>query len=494
MVKMLIMDKKTNNMKKVGRKMLENTQKEFWFVTGSQFLYGPEALATVEKNARKVVDEMNNSGSLPYPIIFKIVATTAENITQIMKEANYQDEVAGVITWMHTFSPAKNWIRGTQLLNKPLLHLATQFLNHIPYKTIDFDYMNVNQSAHGDREYAFINARLKKNNKIIFGHWEDDEIRQQIAKWMNVAVAYNESYKIKIVTFADKMRDVAVTDGDKVEAQIKFGWTVDYWGVGDLVEYVNAVAESDINQLYKDLQSKYDYIEGNNSPEKFEKNVKYQLREYLGIKKFMDDKGYSAFTTNFEDLVGLEQLPGLAAQLLLADGYGFAGEGDWKTAALVRLFKIMAHNKETVFMEDYTLDLRQGHEAILGSHMLEVDPSIASDKPRVEVHPLDIGGKSDPARLVFTGMIGEAIDITMTDYGNEFKLISYEVTGNKPEEETPFLPVAKQLWTPKQGLKVGAEQWLKAGGGHHTVLSFVVDSEQIGDLCAMFGLTYINLG
>lgn len=315
-----------------------------------------------------------------------------------------------------------------------------------------------------------------------------------MAKWMNVAVAYNESYKIKIVTFADKMRDVAVTDGDKVEAQIKFGWTVDYWGVGDLVEYVNAVAESDINQLYKDLQSKYDYIEGNNSPEKFEKNVKYQLREYLGIKKFMDDKGYSAFTTNFEDLVGLEQLPGLAAQLLLADGYGFAGEGDWKTAALVRLFKIMAHNKETVFMEDYTLDLRQGHEAILGSHMLEVDPSIASDKPRVEVHPLDIGGKSDPARLVFTGMIGEAVDITMADYGNEFKLISYEVTGNKPEEETPFLPVAKQLWTPKQGLKVGAEQWLKAGGGHHTVLSFVVDSEQICDLCAMFGLTYINLG
>ncbi|WP_205272239.1 L-arabinose isomerase [Lactococcus taiwanensis] len=473
--------------------MLENTQKEFWFITGSQFLYGPEALSTVEKDAREIVDKMNKSNALPYPIVFKLVATTADNITKIMKEANYHDEVAGVITWMHTFSPAKNWIRGTQLLTKPLLHLATQFLNHIPYDTIDFDYMNVNQSAHGDREYAFINARLKKNNKIIFGHWEDEAIQQQIAKWMNVAVAYNESYKIKVVTFADKMRDVAVTDGDKVEAQIKFGWTVDYWGVGDLVEYVKGVEEAQVAELYEALQEKYDYVEGHNSAEKFEQHVKYQIREYIAIKKFMDEKGYSAFTTNFEDLTGLEQLPGLAAQMLLADGYGFAGEGDWKTAALVRLLKIMAHNKQTVFMEDYTLDLRKGHEAILGSHMLEVDPSIASDKPRVEVHPLDIGGKADPARLVFTGMVGDGVDVTMADYGDEFKLISYEVKGNKPEAETPFLPVAKQLWTPKQGLKVGAEQWLRAGGGHHTVLSFVVDTQQLADLCALFGLTHVNL-
>ncbi|RZI48031.1 L-arabinose isomerase [Lactococcus kimchii] len=474
--------------------MLENTQKEFWFVTGSQFLYGPEALSKVEADAREIVDKMNDSKSLPYPIVFKLVATTAENITEIMKEVNYHDEVAGVITWMHTFSPAKNWIRGTQLLTKPLLHLATQFLDHIPYQTIDFDYMNVNQSAHGDREYAFINARLKKNNKVIFGYWNDPEIQKQVAKWMNVAVAYNESYKIKVVTFADKMRNVAVTDGDKIEAQIKFGWTVDYWGVGDLVEYVNAVSEVDIDKVYEELQSKYDYVHGDNSAEKFEKHVKYQLREYIAIKKFMDEKGYSAFTTNFEDLVGLEQLPGLAAQLLLADGYGFAGEGDWKTAALVRLFKIMSHNQQTVFMEDYTLDLRKGHEAILGSHMLEVDPSIASDKPRVEVHPLDIGGEADPARLVFTGMVGEGVDITMADYGDEFKLISYDVQGNKPEAETPFLPVAKQLWTPKLGLKAGAEEWLRAGGGHHTVLSFVVDAEQIGDLCDLFGLTYVNLG
>jgi L-arabinose isomerase len=469
-------------------------EKEFWFVTGSQFLYGPEALAKVEENSKTIVERMNTAGTLPYPIVFKIVGTTAENITEILKEASFNDKVAGVITWMHTFSPAKNWIRGTQLLTKPLLHLATQFLDHIPYPTIDFDYMNVNQSAHGDREYAFINARLRKHNKVIFGHWEDSEVQAQIAKWMNVAVAYNESYKIKVVTFADKMRNVAVTDGDKVEAQIKFGWTVDYWGVGDLVEYVKAVDDSEVDKLYVELQEKYDYVPGNNSPEKFEHNVKYQLREYFAIKKFMEEKGYSAFTTNFEDLVGLEQLPGLAAQLLMAEGYGFAGEGDWKTAALLRLLKIMSHNQQTVFMEDYTLDFRKGHEAILGSHMLEVDPSISSDRPRVEVHPLDIGGKDDPARLVFTGLVAEGIDVTMADYGDEFKLISYDIQGNKPEEETPHLPVAKQLWTPKMGLKAGAEAWLMTGGGHHTVLSFKIDSEQLQDLSRLFGLNYVNLG
>lgn len=466
---------------------------EFWFVTGSQFLYGEETLRSVEKDAKGIVDKLNESKKLPYPVKFKLVATTAENITEVMKEVNYNDKVAGVITWMHTFSPAKNWIRGTELLQKPLLHLATQFLNHIPYDTIDFDYMNLNQSAHGDREYAFINARLRKNNKIISGYWGDEGIQKQIAKWMDVAVAYNESYGIKVVTFADKMRNVAVTDGDKIEAQIKFGWTVDYWGVADLVEEVNAVSDEDIDKKYEEMKNDYNFVEGQNSSEKFEHNTKYQIREYFGLKKFMDDRGYTAFTTNFEDLAGLEQLPGLAAQMLMAEGYGFAGEGDWKTAALDRLLKIMAHNKQTVFMEDYTLDLREGHEAILGSHMLEVDPSIASDTPRVEVHPLDIGGKEDPARFVFTGMEGDAVDVTMADYGDEFKLMSYDVTGNKTEKETPYLPVAKQLWTPKQGWKQGAEGWLILGGGHHTVLSFAIDAEQLQDLSNMFGLTYVNI-
>ncbi|VDK14000.1 L-arabinose isomerase [Oenococcus sicerae] len=474
--------------------MLKNNNNyKFWFITGSQALYGPEALQQVEADAKKMVSALNAAHNLPYPIEFKLVATTSENITQLMKDANYDNSVAGVITWMHTFSPAKNWIRGTKLLQKPLLHLATQVLDYIPYDTIDFDYMNLNQSAHGDREYAFINARLRKNNKIIFGFWGDKAIQKQIAQWMDVAVAYNESFNIKIVTFADKMRNVAVTDGDKIEAQIKFGWTVDYWGVGDLVSYVNAVDEADIDQLYEDLHDKYLFVEGENSKEKFDHNVKYQLREYLGLKKFLTEKGYSGFTTNFEDLVGLEQLPGLAVQMLMAEGYGFAGEGDWKTAALDRLLKILGHNRATAFMEDYTLDLRQGHEAILGSHMLEVDPTIASDKPRVEVHLMDIGGKEDPARLVFTGRTGDAVDVTMADFGDEFKLISYDVTGNKPEKETPHLPVAKQLWTPKVGLKAGAEGWLTVGGGHHTVLSFSVNSEQLADLSKMFDLKFVDI-
>ncbi|AKP66272.1 L-arabinose isomerase [Companilactobacillus ginsenosidimutans] len=466
---------------------------EFWFITGSQFLYGPETLKQVEADAKEIVDQLNASNQLPYSIKFKLVATTAENITKVMKEVNYNDKVAGVITWMHTFSPAKNWIRGTKLLQKPLLHLATQKLNYIPYDTIDLDYMNLNQSAHGDREYAFINARLRMNNKIISGYWGDGDIQKQIAKWMDVAVGYNESFDIKVVSFAGKMRNVAVTDGDKIEAQIKFGWTVDYWSIGELADEVDAVSESDIDAKYAELQKEYDFVPGDNGDEKFEHNTKYQIREYFGIKKFMDDRGYTAFTTNFEDLRGLEQLPGLAVQMLMAEGYGFAGEGDWKTAALDRLMKIIAHNKQTGFMEDYTLDLRKGHEAILGSHMLEVDPTIASDKPRVEVHPLDIGGKDDPARLVFTGSTGDAVDVTMADFGDEFKLMSYDVSGNKPEKETPYLPVAKQLWTPKQGWKKGAEGWLTLGGGHHTVLSFAVDSEQLTDLSKMFGLTYVDI-
>jgi len=473
--------------------MFNTDHYKFWFITGSQFLYGPETLQEVEDHAKQLVEGLNEAGVLPHPIAFKLVATTAENIAAVMKEANYDDSVAGVITWMHTFSPAKNWIRGTQLLQKPLLHLATQFLEELPYETIDFDYMNTNQSAHGDREYAFINARLGINNKIIVGHWQDEKVRRDIANWMNVAVAYNESFKLKVVAFGDKMRNVAVTDGDKIEAQIKLGWTVDYWSVGDLVAAVNAVNPADIDAKYEELSRIYDFVVGDNTPEKFEHNVKYQIREYFGIKHFMNEYGYTAFTTNFEDLFGLEQLPGLAAQLLMAEGYGFAGEGDWKTAALTRLMKVVAHNEATVFMEDYTLDFRKGHEAILGSHMLEVDPTIASDKPRVEVHPLGIGGKADPARLVFTGMTGDGIDVTLADYGTEFKLMSYEVVGNKPEAEMPHLPVAKQLWTPKQGLQAGAKGWLTVGGGHHTVLSFSITTEQITDLAKLFGLTYVDI-
>ncbi|MBX6948042.1 L-arabinose isomerase [Levilactobacillus brevis] len=469
--------------------MLSVPDYEFWFVTGSQHLYGEEQLKSVAKDAQDIADKLNASGKLPYKVVFKDVMTTAESITDFMKEVNYNDKVAGVITWMHTFSPAKNWIRGTELLQKPLLHLATQYLNNIPYADIDFDYMNLNQSAHGDREYAYINARLNINNKIVYGYWGDEDVQDQIARWEDVAVAYNESFKVKVARFGDTMRNVAVTEGDKVEAQIKMGWTVDYYGIGDLVEEINKVSDADIDKEYADLESKYTMVQGDNDAETYKHSVRVQLQQYLGIKRFLEKGGYTAFTTNFEDLWGMEQLPGLAAQLLIRDGYGFGAEGDWKTAALGRVMKIMSHNDRTAFMEDYTLDLRKGHEAILGSHMLEVDPTIASDKPRVEVHPLDIGGKADPARLVFTGSEGDAIDVTVADFRDGFKMIGYAVDANKPEGETPNLPVAKQLWTPKVGLKTGALEWMKAGGGHHTMLSFSLTEEQMEDFATMVGMT-----
>lgn len=473
--------------------MLETKNYEFWFVAGSQFLYGEETLKEVARDVEDMTEKLNASGKLPYKVVCKGVMTTAEGITKFMKEVNYHDEVAGVITWMHTFSPAKNWIRGTKLLQKPLLHLATQYLNNIPYDTIDFDYMNLNQSAHGDREYGYLNARLGINNKIVYGWWGDEEVQQEIADWQDVAVAYNESFNIRVCRFGDTMRDVAVTEGDKVEAQIQLGWTVDYWPVGDLVEVIDAVEEKDIDAEYQKLQQDYTLAPQDNSAEKFESSVRYQLREYLGIKKFLDDKGYTAFCTNFQDLKGLKQLPGLAAQLLMRDGYGFGAEGDWKHAALTRLLKILAHNDRTVFMEDYTLDLRKGHEAILGAHMLEVDPTIASDKPRVEVHPLDIGDKEDPARLVFTGADGDGVDVTIADFRDGFRIISYPVDCRKAEAETPHLPVAKQLWTPKAGLKEGATQWIKAGGGHHTVLSFRIKESQIHDLAVMLGTDLVEI-
>lgn len=473
--------------------MLEVPQYEFWFAVGSQHLYGEETLREVADDAKKIVAGLNENGNLPYPIVFKEVLTTADEITKFMKEVNYKDKVAGVITWMHTFSPAKNWIRGTKLLQKPLLHFATQFLNYIPYDTIDFDYMNLNQSAHGDREYGYINARLQKHNKIIYGYWQDPAIMQQIADWEDVAVAYDESFKLKVCRFGDTMRNVAVTEGDKVQAQIQLGWTVDYYGVGDLVDEINKVQESEIDEQYADLKSKYTLVPGDMDESAYQKTVRYQLKQYIAMKRFFERGGYSAFTSNFEDLHGLEQLQGLSAQLLMRDGYGFAGEGDWKTAALLRTFKIMTHNQKTAFMEDYTLDLRPGHEAILGSHMLEVDPSIASEKPRVEVHPLDIGNKADPARLVFSGLEGDAIDVTLADFRNNFKLVTYAVDAHQAEKETPHLPVAKQMWTPKVGLKQGATQWIQAGGGHHTVFSFAASEEQVSDLAKMYGVDLCSI-
>lgn len=396
-----------------------------------------------------------------------------------MKEVNYREEVAGVITWMHTFSPAKMWIRGTKLLQKPLLHLATQYNESIPWKTIDMDFMNLNQSAHGDREYGFINARLNKQNKIVVGYWKRPEIQKEIADWMDVAVAYNESFGIKVARFGDNMRNVGVTEGDKVEAQIQFGWTVDYFGIGDLVQVIDRVSDEEVDQLFEEYKELYTFDYGDYEEKTWEEHVKVQAQQEIGIRRFLEEGGYNAFTTNFEDLYGMKQLPGLAVQRLMAEGYGFAGEGDWKTAAIDRLLKIMARGKDTGFMEDYTYELASGQEAILESHMMEVDPTLAATKPRIVVSPLSMGDREDPARLVFDGKAGEGVVVSMADFGTHYKLLINEVEAFEPTTEAPNLPVARVLWKTKPNFHEGVHSWIQAGGGHHTVVSLNLTTDQI---------------
>ncbi|MFD1067308.1 L-arabinose isomerase [Oceanobacillus locisalsi] len=471
---------------------MENIKRnEFWFVVGTQQLYGEEALAEVKANAQQITDELNESGILPYPIVLQELAVNADQITNIMKEVNYRDEVSGVITWMHTFSPAKMWIRGTKILQKSLLHLATQFHESIPWKKVDMDFMNLNQSAHGDREYGFINARLNKQNKVIVGYWRRTSFKQQIAEWMDAAVAYNGSFHIKVARFGDNMRHVAVTDGDKIEAQIQFGWTVDYFGIGDLVQYVNAVKEEEINALFAEYEELYAFDYGTYSKEKWEASVKVQASYEIAIKRFLDEGGYSAFTSNFEDLYGMKQLPGLAVQRLMAQGYGFAGEGDWKTAALDRLLKVMSHNQSTGFMEDYIYELAEGQESILESHMLEVDPTLASNKPKIVVSPLGIGDREDPARLVFDGKAGDGVVVSMADFGTHFKLLINEVAAFEPTHPAPNLPVARLLWEVKPNFQDGVKSWIENGGGHHTVVSLNLTTDQIVSYAKMVGLEYV---
>ncbi len=467
-------------------------EKVFWFLVGSQELYGEEALKKVQSNAQTIVDTLNKEGNFPFKIQLKDeLAISQDIITSVMKEANYKDEVQGVITWMHTFSPAKMWIRGTKILQKPLLHFVTQFNNHIPWETIDMDYMNLHQSAHGDREYGYINERLNKNNEVIVGHWQEKEIQEQIGRWMNVAYAYNESFKIKVARFGDNMRNVAVTEGDKIEAQIQLGWTVDYFGIGDLTTVINKVSNNEIDNLFEQYKELYDFDYGKYEVDEWESSVKEQIKYEIGIKQFLDEGGYTAFTTNFEDLYGMEQLPGLAVQRLNEQGYGFAGEGDWKTAALDRLLKVMSHNKQTGFMEDYTYEMRTGQEAILGSHMLEVDPTLAETKPKVVVNPLGIGGKKDPARLVFDGKAGEGVVVSISDMGTNFRMLINEVESFVPEEEAPNLPVARVIWKVKPDFKNGIKEWIKQGGGHHTVISLSLTKDQVITLATLFNLEYV---
>ncbi|MFB3160166.1 L-arabinose isomerase [Neobacillus sp. 179-J 1A1 HS] len=468
--------------------MLDLKPYVFWFVTGSQGLYGEDILSKVEDNSKLMVRELNEEASLPYKILFKSVVTTPEAISRVALEANSSEDCAGIITWMHTFSPAKMWISGLKQLQKPLLHLHTQYNVEIPWDSIDMEFMNLNQAAHGDREFGFIGARLGIPRKIIAGHWRDQEVQERLGEWMKTSSAYTESQTMKIARFGDNMRYVAVTEGDKVEGQIKFGWTVNGYPAGDLGERVRDVTDNQVNVLMDEYAALYDFTPNGRLEGTEREAIKEQARMEIALSEFLKEGDYSAFVTSFQDLHGLKQLPGLAAQRLMAKGYGFGGEGDWKTAALVRLMKIMAENRGTSFMEDYTYHMQKGNELVLGSHMLEICPTLSADKPKIEVHPLFVGGKEDPARLIFNGKSGKGVNATVVDLGDRFRLIVNEVTAVETEYRMPNLPVASLLWKPEPSLTKAAEAWIMAGGAHHFGFSFHVSSEQLRDWARMAGI------
>ncbi len=468
--------------------MLQLKPYVFWFVTGSQHLYGPETLEEVASHSKEIAEQLAKDASIPFPIVFKPVVKTPDEILQVCIDANSDEHCAGIITWMHTFSPAKMWITGLSQLRKPLLHLHTQYNRDIPWDSIDMDFMNTNQAAHGDREYGFIGARMGISRKVVVGHWTDPQVRSRIGGWQRTAAASAESRQLKVARFGDNMRQVAVTEGDKVEAQIKFGWSVNGFGVGDLVERVNAVTQAQVDALLGEYAEQYDIVEEGRKPGPVRDAIAYQARIEIALKSFLEEGGFTAFTTTFEDLHGLEQLPGLAVQRLMQQGYGFAGEGDWKTAALTRLVKIIAGGVDTSFMEDYTYHFEPGNELVLGAHMLEVCPTLAAGKPRIEVHPLGIGGKADPARIVFDGKGGSAINVSVVDMGNRFRMIVNEVEGVAVNKPMPKLPVARVLWKPQPSLQQSAEAWILAGGAHHTVYSFAVTTEQMLDFAEIFGI------
>ena len=471
--------------------MLKVKPYTFWFVTGSQHLYGEEALTQVKKHSEDMVRQMNATGKLANEIVFKDVLTNAEDIVQLMHAANADEYCAGVITWMHTFSPAKIWIAGLKSLQKPFLHFHTQYNEQIPWDDIDMDFMNLNQAAHGDREFGFMGTRLDVKRKVIVGHFQNPSVIADMSSWMKTAIAIVEGPNIKVARFGDNMRNVAVTDGDKIEAQIKFGWTVDYYGIGDLVEVIDQVTDEAVEHLFAEYNELYELPVEATHPGDIRDSIKEQARIEIGIRTFLEEKGYTAFTTNFEDLHGMKQLPGLAAQRLMAEGYGFAGEGDWRTAALLRMMKIIGDNEQTSFMEDYTYHLEPGNEMILGSHMLEICPTIAKEKPKIVVHPLTMGNKQDPARLVFDSKQGEARVASLVELGGRYRLIINEVEAVEAEQKTPKLPVAKVLWKPAPSFSEATEAWIYAGGAHHTVFSYQVTTDQLCDFAYMANIECI---
>jgi len=445
---------------------VNTTKQSVWFVTGSQHLYGEEALAKVQDDAKRVVKGLTDHAGLPVALEHKPTVTSAAEIHRLCLEANGDDSCIGLVLWMHTFSPAKMWLRGLTTLEKPFAHLHTQFGRDIPWADIDMDFMNLHQSAHGGREFGFAATRLGIERKVIVGHWQDSKVQESLAGWVRTALAWNDSQRLKVARFGDNMRDVAVTEGDKVEAQIQFGYEVHGYGIEDLMSRVREVSDSDIDSLVEEYRGTYTMGAGTENSER----VREAARIEAGMRAFLEDGGFNAFTTNFENLAELKQLPGLAVQRLMADGYGFGAEGDWKTAALVQAMKVLTADQPggVSFMEDYTYHLDPAGELVLGAHMLEVCPSIALAKPRLEVHPLGIGGKDDPARLVFTTASGPAVNVSIIDLGNRFRMIVSCVEVVEPPHELPKLPVASAVWRPLPDLKTAAAAWIYAGGAHHT--------------------------
>lgn len=470
------------------RSRWRHNMKQFWFIVGSQDLYGQEVLETVAARAKEMADEL--SRKLPYPLVYKVTGQSSGQITKVIKEANYDDECLGIVTWCHTFSPSKMWLTGLELLQKPYCHLATQYNLEIPNEEIDMDFMNLNQAAHGDREHGFIGARLRLKRKVIAGYWKDEKVIERLGKWMRVCVGVDLSRNMKVMRFNDNMRDVAVTEGDKVEAQRKLGWEVNSWAVGDLVKEMNKVTEEEIDALYDEYLSLYDVNTDNTEA------IRYQAREEIAIRKMLDKNGCKAFTNTFQDLYGMDQLPGLASQHLMSLGYGFGAEGDWKVSAMTAILKKMGkdENGASAFMEDYTYHLEKGREYSLGAHMLEVCPSIAADKPRIETHHLGIGmNRKDPARLVFEGKAGKGIVVSLIDMGGRMRMIVQDIEAVKPIMDMPNLPVARVMWRAMPDLTTGVECWITAGGAHHTVLSYDVDAEMMRDFANIMDIEYVHI-
>ena len=460
---------------------------QVWLITGSQSLYGPDILDQVADQSRQIADRLDGGSEIPVEVRWLPVVTTAEGIAHVLSEANTSEECIGVIAWMHTFSPAKMWIRGLKTLQKPLLHLHTQFGVELPWQSLDMDFMNLNQAAHGDREFGYIQTRLSTPRKTVAGHVSDPNTRRRIGTWVRAALGRAEMSTMKVARFGDNMRGVAVTEGDKVEAEAHFGASINTYGVNDLVEFVERVSPADVDELTREYEGTYsvaaELLPGGDR----HASLRHGAQIELGLRNFLQDGDFHAFTTNFEDLGGLRQLPGLAVQRLMADGYGFGGEGDWKTSMMLRTVKVMAEGLPggTSFMEDYTYDLTPGQERILGAHMLEVCPSIAASTPTLEVHPLSIGGREDPVRLRFTAAPSDAVILGICDMGSRFRLVVNEVRVVEPTHELPNLPVACAVWEPLPNWSTSAEAWLMAGAPHHTVMSTAVDAETIDDFAAM---------